>query len=536
MSRLPDPFVDGLARGWRVTNGKQALPQQITCDVAIVGSGAGAGITAEMLTRAGLDVVILEEGPLKSSTDFHQREDEAYTTLYQESAARKTKDKGITILQGRCVGGTTVVNWTSSFRTPAATLSYWQQHFGLAELTESAMAPWFAQAEQRLNMLPWQVLPNENNELLRKGSQVLGIDARVIPRNVKNCWNLGSCGLGCPTNAKQSMLVTTIPAALNAGARLFHHTRVQTIEYSGKQVNALVCVPVQISGDAASGQTMRVIAKHVVVAGGAINSPALLLRSETPDPHKLLGTRTFLHPVVMSGGVFEQKVDGWAGAPQSIYTDHFLHTQPVDGVMGYKLEAQPVYPGVISVLIGGYGVNLAERMRELPHTQVALALLRDGFHEQAQGGTVGLNFDGSPNLDYPLTDYVMEGARRAFLSMAEIQFAAGARKVLPFHELAQPYANWNQAKEALNSLPMKSMIVPVGSAHVMGGCRMAGDEARGVVKPDGRHWQIENLSVHDGSLFPTSIGANPQLSVYGITSRLSAGLAKQMTGKDVTLV
>ena len=144
MSRVPDPISEGLARGWKVHGGPHAaLPQAIRCDVVIVGSGAGAGITADLLTRAGLDVVLIEEGPLKSSSDFNQRESEAYPALYQESAARKTSDKAITVLQGRCVGGSTTVNWTSSFRTPASTLKYWVDRLGLSALSPDALAPWF---------------------------------------------------------------------------------------------------------------------------------------------------------------------------------------------------------------------------------------------------------------------------------------------------------------------------------------------------------------------------------------------------------
>ncbi|MBC7955200.1 MAG: GMC family oxidoreductase, partial [Cytophagales bacterium] len=155
MSQLPDPIRDGLSRGWRVFGGRHGtLPAQLSCDVVIVGTGAGAGITAELLTQAGLSVVMVEEGPLKSSSDFQQRESDAYPQLYQESAARKTADKAINILQGRCVGGSTTVNWTSSFRTPPDTLLYWQKHFGLTEFTEAAMAPWFEQAERRLNIGP----------------------------------------------------------------------------------------------------------------------------------------------------------------------------------------------------------------------------------------------------------------------------------------------------------------------------------------------------------------------------------------------
>ena len=122
MSHFQDPIRDGLQRGWKVLGGAHGMPaEKIICDVAIIGSGAGAGISAELLARAGLKVVIIEEGPLKSSSDFHQKEAEAYPGMYQESAGRKTQDKAITILQGRCVGGTTTVNWTSSFRTPADT-------------------------------------------------------------------------------------------------------------------------------------------------------------------------------------------------------------------------------------------------------------------------------------------------------------------------------------------------------------------------------------------------------------------------------
>lgn len=537
MSRLPDPIRDGLERGWRVHGGPHAAaPPELRCDVAIVGSGAGAGVTAELLALAGLQVALVEEGPLKSSRDFNQREGEAYPQLYQESAARKTADKAINILQGRCVGGSTTVNWTSSFRTPPATLAHWQQRYGLKDLSVEAMAPWFAQAEQRLGIGPWLTPPNENNDLLRRGAAKLGIEAAVIHRNVKGCWNLGACGLGCPTNAKQSMLVTTIPSALDKGAVLLVQTRAERFESAGGRIAALHCVPVGADGTVAAGQATRIVARHYVVAGGAINSPALLLRSGTPDPHDRLGRRTFLHPVVISAAVFDQKVEAWNGAPQTIYSDHFLETAPIDGPIGYKLEAPPLHPVIFASTLPGYGRAQAELLAQFPHTHALLALLRDGFHEQSPGGRVSLRSDGTPLLDYPLNDFVMDGARRALLSMAEIQFAAGAQSVLPVHELAQRHRSWAEAKAAIAALPMKPLLTRVVSAHVMGGCAMAGDEKLGVVRPDGVHWQLDNLSVHDGSLFPTSIGANPQLSIYGLVNKLATGLAKRLAGRDVSLV
>ena len=535
MSKLPDPFRAGLARGWKSTHGEQGLPEEITCDVVIVGSGAGAGITAELLTKAGLDVVLIEEGPLKTSADFNQKESEAYASLYQEGATRATLDKSMTLMQGRCVGGTTVINWTSSFRTPPTTLKYWQERFGLTDFSVDAMAPWFKQAEQRLNMVPWEVPPNANNELLRTGATKLGIPAHVIPRNVKGCWNLGSCGLGCPTNAKQSMLVTTIPAALEAGARLFHQTRAEKFDIADGEVKALLCAGVTPNGDRVSEKVMRVTAKHYVVSGGAINSPALLMRSKAPDPHDLLGKRTFTHPVAFSSAVFEQKIEGWAGAPQSIYSDHFLYTQPLDGPIGYKLEVTPMHPGLTSKFLGGIGATLAERFKHYPNTHIMLALIRDGFHAQAEGGEVMLKPDGSPILNYPLTDYVLDGFRRALISMAELQFAAGAKRVLPMHEQASYYSSFAEAKAAIEKFDMKPQLTGAGSAHIMGGCAMGATAQQGVIRPDGVHWQLKNLSVHDGSIFPTSIGANPQLSIYGIVNRMATQLAKRLTGKDVVL-
>ncbi|MES2126493.1 MAG: GMC family oxidoreductase [Pseudomonadota bacterium] len=531
-SPIPDPIKAGLAAGWHVLDASTLTASRtMEADVVIVGSGAGGGVTAEILALAGLKVIIVEEGALKSSQDFKMREAEAYPALYQESAARKTRDKGINILQGRTVGGSTTVNWTSSFRTPPATLAYWQKHFALDGFTPAAMAPWFELMEARLNIAPWTTPPNENNALLKIGADKLGIPAAAIKRNVRGCWNLGYCGMGCPTNAKQSMLVTTIPSALSHNASLVTRARAERFVFKGDQVEQLVCSALDATGIAPSGHVVTLRAKHFVVSGGAINSPALLLRSNAPDPRGLLGKRTFLHPVVISAALFDEKVEGFAGAPQTIYTDHFLETQPIDAAMGYKIEAPPLHPLLLSTTMAGFGEGHAETMRQFAHAQGLLALLRDGFHAEAPGGSVGLRDDGSAVLDYPISDYVWDGARRALLSMAELQFAAGARSVQPVHELAERYTSWEAAKRGINALPFKLFQTRVVSAHVMGGCAISGDERSGVVSPDGRYRGLRNLSVHDGSLFPTSIGANPQLSIYGLTARLASELASALTGK-----
>ncbi len=531
MSKLPDLWQDGLAAGWQVVDASQpGADLALACDVVIVGSGAGGGMTAELLAQAGLSVVLVEEGGLHSSRDFNLRESEAYPQLYQESANRLTADKGITILQGRSVGGSTTVNWASCFRTPADTLAWWRSHHRLAQMDDAALQPWFERAEARLNISAWEAAPNANNALLAAGCDKLGIPHARIRRNVKGCWNLGYCGTGCATNAKQGMLVTTIPTALAAGARLLTRVRVRQLLLNPARTHAegIVGDALQPDGVHASGRQVRIKARQVVLAAGAIGTPALLLRSRAPDPWQHLGKRTFLHPVVLSGGLFRQQVEGFNGAPQSVYSDHFLHTQPIDGPLGFKLEVPPVHPLIMAATLPGLAADHQRLMQNLPHWQITLALLRDGFHPDSAGGSVRLRSDGSPVLDYPLNDTLWEAARRALLQMAEIQFAAGARAVMPVHEDAALATTLRQARQTIAALPMQTLRTRVVSAHVMGGAMMSHDERSGVVDQLGRHWQLDNVTVIDGSVFPTSIGANPQLSVYALSLRAADALRQRL--------
>jgi hypothetical protein len=208
-----------------------------------------------------------------------------------------------------------------------------------------------------------------------------------------------------------------------------------------------------------------------------------------------------------------------------------MHTQAIDGPLGYKLEAPPLHPVLLSTTMNGFGEQHADLMRRFPYLSGMLALLRDGFHPESRGGSVAVDGAGRALLDYPLNDPIWDGARRALLSMAEIQFAAGASAVQVAHESAPRYANWLEAKDGIAALPYRPILTRVASAHVMGGCMMAGERHEGVTNPDGRYRGLANLSVHDGSLFPTSIGANPQLSIYGITARLASNLAQSLTGR-----
>jgi choline dehydrogenase-like flavoprotein len=526
---VADLFLEGIARGWTVHDASSFdAERHFEADVIIIGTGAGGGTSAEILAERGFRVLLVEEGSLKTSSDFDNDEAKAYAELYQEGAARATRDSGIGILQGRTVGGTTTVNWTSSFRTPDRTLAHWATEHGVQGLDSDSMRPWFERVEERLGVQPWAMPPNANNDVIRKGCTQLGYHWAVIPRNVKGCWNLGYCGSGCPTNAKQSMLVTTLPAALERGAVLIHRARAERLVFEGDRVTEVLCRGMNARLTDASGQLIRLRARHVILAGGAINSPALLMRSKAPDPHKRTGKRTFLHPVNFSIAQFEQPINGFYGAPQSIYSDHFLWPDGVVGAMGFKLEVPPMQPSITSALLGAQGAENFRRVSRLAHSNMMLALMRDGFDEQSMGGEVMLRDDGTPTLDYPLNDHLWDGVRRAFLAMGEIQFAAGATAVAPGHANGRLSTRWADYREQIENQRHAIHDVRLASAHVMGGCSMGEDPARSVANSRGRHHQLENLSIFDGSLFPTSIGANPQLSIYALVSRLATALADEM--------
>ncbi|UTH73737.1 GMC family oxidoreductase [Chromobacterium sp. IIBBL 290-4] len=526
--KIPDPLRAGLAQGWKVFDGaKQVQDLEWRADVLIIGSGAGGGIAAERLALAGLDVLIIEEGGFYTSSDFRLREDKAYPELYQESAGRQTLDKGISILQGKAVGGGTVVNWTSCFRTPPDTLRWWQERYGLTGLSREAMRPWFEKAEQRLGIMDWDVTPNGNNLVLERGCQALGYRHARIRRNVRGCWNLGYCGMGCPTNAKQSMLVTCIPEALKRGARLLTRARLERLQAdqgTGRIVKAHGAL-LEADGLRANGRRFTISARHIVLAAGAIGSPALMLRSGLLDPAGLTGKRTFLHPVALSAAIMPEKIEPYNGAPQTVYSDHFMHTQSLDGPLGFKLEVPPIHPLLASVTFPGFGSEQLQLLQQFPHLHATLALLRDGFHPDSEGGEVKLRDDGGPVLDYPLGDVIWDGVYRSWMVMAEMQFAAGASQVMPLHERAEPATSWKQAKAMIADLPLQPLMAKLMSAHVMGGMAMGDDPTRGVVDDYGRHWQWRNLTVLDGSVFPTSVGANPQLSIYAFAWRAAEKLA-----------
>ena len=255
----------------------------LSADVCVVGSGPGGAIAAAHLAASGARVILLEEGgSFTRKADFHMQEAEAYPKLYQDHGNRATDDLSITILQGRGVGGGTLVNWTTCFRTPEATLALWRERHGLADFTAERFGPHWDEVESRLSIRQVDVSEvNENNAVLLEGAKKLGIATEFLRRNVMSCLHTGYCGMGCPTNAKRGMALTYLPDAAGKGARVYADCRAVRLVLDARRerVTAVEAEVLDPATDRPTGRRVTVSAARFVVAGGAINSPALLLRS-----------------------------------------------------------------------------------------------------------------------------------------------------------------------------------------------------------------------------------------------------------------
>jgi len=496
-------------------------------DVAIVGTGAGGAITAEILAGAGLRVLMIEEGAYRKSEDFTLREPGSLARLYRDGGAMPTRDGAISVVQGRTVGGSTTLNWTSSFRTPEPTLRHWRERHGIEGLGADDLLPWFAAVEERLHISPWQD-HNRNNALLAKGAEKLGWRHGAIKRNVRDCAGHGYCGLGCPVKAKQSMDVTAIPDALENGAVLVTRVRAERFVIRGTRVTAVEGRALDARGVHTTGRRVWLRAPWVVVAAGAIHGPALLMRSKVPDPFRRLGKRTFLQIHNYSLSFVPEPIQPFFGAPQSIYTDQFTWRDGVSGRAGFNMEVVGAQPVVSMNFWKGIGTGMAEFARRLPHLHVLVSQIRDGFHEESPGGEVRMRSDGSGVLDYRINGYIWDGVRSSYLAMAECQFAAGAESVHPACSDAEPYRSWREARAAISALRLRSPNVFLNSTHPLGGCAMGGDTRTSVVNADGRHHHMENLLVIDGSVFPSSLGVNPCESIYALAARNASLLAERI--------
>jgi choline dehydrogenase-like flavoprotein len=497
---------------------------ELTCDVVVVGSGAGGGLAAGLLAEAGLDVVLLEKGPFLSGEEFSEHEVEMIRKTYDKQGAFQTKDGGATIFAGACLGGGTTINWTGAFHTPDYVLEEWTKDHGLAFATNGEYQQSMARVWADFNVNADNSPHNPQNQALWRGSEKLGEKVQVIDRNVEGCAahpgteSCGYCGMGCRRGNKRGTLATYIQRAADKAARIVVGAEVQKLLHTNGQAQG---VEAEVRTSAGKLLRLRVKAKRVVLAAGSIHTPAILLRSGIS--HEGIGKNLFFHPTVGVTGYYGEAMNPWLGVMMSAVNKEHIR---LDGNYGFWVETPPLHPGVGAMSLAWENPGLHKgALMKASHLGAFIVLTRDKF-----GGRVTVDKTGHAVVDYKLADYdrnhMFAGMKKAF----EIHRAAGALAVTLPHVTPKTYklqTSKMSADDWLGRMPSwgwKANQFALFTAHQMGTCAMGSDPQRHPVDPAGQLRVLKNVFVADGSLMPTSAGINPMMSIMALADHVVRGM------------
>jgi len=492
---------------------------ELSCDVVIVGAGAGGGTAAAVLAAAGLDVIVLEAGEYNDDADLDGSEYTAFTRLYA-AAPTFSAEGQIALMQGVGLGGGTAINYTTSFRTPDDIRSEWAA-VGATQFAEDEYTRSLDAVSARLGINTDHQSPGVRDALLERGAKALGWHMEPTPRNVKGCEQdveCGRCGLGCRIGAKQSTAKTWLVDAAGAGARIFVGVRVRRVPTAGGLATGVEAV-------SADGHRLTVKARAVVAAGGSLQTPALLRRSGLTNPN--IGKYLRLHPATAVWSRYDEEVLPWTGPPQSRYSKEH---RDLDGhAHGVIYETAPVTPGFGAALIPWHGAaDHAGLMRDMHNLAITAVIIRD-----RDPGHVSVGRDGEPVVRYRLSKHDTAHFLRGIVGAAEIAQAAGATEVLSPHVKRvgfEPGRRGSVEQFAADALAAGYGPGQVGMAalHIMGTARMGGNRETSATNPDGATWDIPNLIVADASCFPTASGVNPMVSIEAIAHMNATRLAARL--------
>jgi choline dehydrogenase-like flavoprotein len=473
----------------------------IDADVCVVGSGAGGGVVAAELAAAGKRVVVVERARPRFEDQFDGRELAGYAALFVDRGIAATTDRGIALLAGSALGGGTVVNWNTSLRISPAVAEEWRAA-GVDDL-----AAHYDAVERRSDVDTDESARNGANAALERGSRALGSPTSTIARNVKGCGDCGPCTLGCRLGAKQSTMRTYLVDACANGAEILT-ADVRRIDVEDGRVAGVTA--------RVSGGELRVRARLVALAGGALLSPALLLRSGIASDQA--GRHFHLHPVSVTSGVYDDDLGGvWSGVPQSVMGDAYAE---IEGAHGFRLEVPQAYPGILAASFPWWGAQ-AHRSRASEARRIApfIGIVRDRTE-----GRITIDKAGEPLVAYANGELERRLLVRAMIESARIHAAAGARRVFTLH--TPPLERDASAVEELVTEIGRRGVHPnrvaLFSAHQMSSCRIGRDRASSVDDPDGQVWGTRGLYVTDASAFPSASGVNPMMTVMALARRTAS--------------
>ncbi|HEY3233170.1 MAG TPA: GMC family oxidoreductase [Polyangiaceae bacterium] len=480
-----------------------------SCDVVVVGTGAGGAVVGTELAEAGYQVLLVEEGGHHPTTSFNPYVTESVPRLYRDaSATLMFGHPAIPYVEGRCLGGSTVINGGMVYRAPERVLSHWQELAGTPDLGPKSLEPLFEHVEARVHASPQLELSvGEDSRIMIRGAERMGWRYSLNRRAQESCVGSNNCILGCPTGAKQSTLVSYLPRALERGAHCLTEVRVERLLIERGR-----CVGVR--GRAINPRTqqpdrpVQVRARAVVVAAGAVQTPLLLLRHRLGAPSGQLGRNLLCHPNAKLLAVYPHRVEGWKGVSQEAQIREF-HEQ------GLIFAENFVPPAVLAAFLCAHGAPVWRLMRRFNQMVVCGVLVED-----SSSGRVSRRF-GMPHAHYDITPFDQVRFLEGIRLLAQMHFEMGAEFVV------LPFANDSIARsvDELQRI-VKRQLDPnqleLFTVHIMGTARMGSRPEQSVVGLDGELWDLPGCYVADASVFPTAVGVNPQLTIMALATRVAS--------------
>lgn len=478
-------------------------------DAIVIGSGAGGAVVAKELSEGGMKVALLEEGAYHKPSSHTDLPYEAVKRLYRDRGFTTTIGKpSIPLPMGRALGGTTVINSGTCFRTPDKVLEHWRSDLGLRSLTQEEFDPIFDRVEKEINVSAAQfTVMSRANSIFHELLAERGISGKALNRNVRGCEGCGFCCYGCSSGAKQSMEVSYIPKALVHGARAFTNCLFERFLVEKKRVLGVECSFLTLAGKR-TGRRARLRAPLVIMAAGTILSPQLLRNNGVAIENRNLGRNLTLHPATKVFARFDEEIYGWEGTPQAYYLDVLKNE-------GITFEGIFAPPDVATMMVPFIGKRLNEFMRDYKH----MASFGFVISDSSTGRVMRLPFLGTAVL-YSLTQEDAEKFRKAVAYLARVFLEGGANKVYTtlhgYTELSDEADLARLEKGRLGPGDIEAMAF-----HPLGTCRIAATPKSGVVAEDCHVFGWEGLYVCDGSVVPTPLGVNPQVTIMAFATRLA---------------
>jgi long-chain-alcohol oxidase len=493
----------------------------LSCDAVVVGSGAGGGVVAAELAAAGKDVIVLEEGGYYNEADFNQLELAMLRKLYYQGGFAATADGAIALIAGGCLGGGTVVNYTTSFRSPDWLRAEWARQHGLTVFAGDEYTASLDAVYERLGVNVDHSRASARERVLERGLRRLGWHVGYMPRNVRGCTQdarCGYCGYGCQLGAKQSTLKTYLLDAYRQRARFVVNCTVDRVLIENGRA---VGVRATVRQPEMPAFTLIVRSRAVVAAAGAIATPALLQRSGMRST--AIGRYLRLHPATAVSGIFDESIRPWEGTLQAVYSDEYTD---LDGAhFGPKIESAPLHPALLALVTPWRRPDHYRRlMQALPNLSLTGVLLRD-----SGWGRVAAK-DGTSRVGYRLSGKDVAHMRKGIEAGVRILEAAGAREIFTSQAAYVAYRPGQPGGVAafLDEVDRRGYgpgQMGYVSFHQMGSCRMGNDPKTSVIGPDHEAHEVKGLFIADGSAFPSASGVNPMITIMAMAHRASRAIA-----------